>query len=114
MLTGPELDRLLAALADFVDLKCPFMLGHSRGVAALAASAAQCRGLAPDQVGLLRRAGFLHDLGRIGVSSQIWEKPGPLTAAGMGAGVPAPLPDQADSRPGPRSGSRGSAGRESP
>jgi HD-GYP domain-containing protein (c-di-GMP phosphodiesterase class II) len=81
VLAGPELDGFLRALADFVDLKCPFTLGHSRGVATLAASAAQRCGLAPDEVGLLRRAGFLHDLGRIGVSNQVWEKPGPLTAA---------------------------------
>ena len=81
VLTGPELDGFLTALADFVDLKCPFTLGHSRGVAALAAAAAGHRGLAPDQVSLLRRAGFLHDLGRIGISSQIWQKPGPLTAS---------------------------------
>ena len=77
MLTGPYLVGFLTALADFVDLKCPFTLGHSRGVAALAASAAGHCGLAPDQVSRLRRAGFLHDLGRIGISSQIWEKPAP-------------------------------------
>ncbi|OPE47567.1 HD domain-containing phosphohydrolase, partial [Mycolicibacterium diernhoferi] len=29
---------------------------------------------------LTRRAGHVHDLGRIGVSNQIWSKPGPLTA----------------------------------
>jgi HD-GYP domain-containing protein (c-di-GMP phosphodiesterase class II) len=29
----------------------------------------------------LRRAGFVHDLGRLGISNAIWEKPGPLTAA---------------------------------
>jgi HD-GYP domain-containing protein (c-di-GMP phosphodiesterase class II) len=80
-LTDPELDGFLGALADFVDLKCPFMLGHSRGVAALAAAAGESRGLARDQVRLLRRAGLVHDLGRIGVSNQIWEKPGPLTAS---------------------------------
>ena len=29
----------------------------------------------------LRIAGYLHDLGRIGVSSAIWDKPGPLSGA---------------------------------
>ena len=29
----------------------------------------------------MRRAGFLHDLGRLGVSNSIWDKPGPLTPA---------------------------------
>ncbi len=39
------LDSLLVALGDFVDLKCPFTLGHSRAVAALAADAATVAGL---------------------------------------------------------------------
>lgn len=30
---------------------------------------------------LIRRAGHVHDLGLIGVSNQIWSKPGPLSAA---------------------------------
>lgn len=75
------LDTLLVALGDFVDLKCPFTLGHSRAVAALAADAATTAGLESDTVALIRRAGHVHDLGRIGVSNQIWSKPGPLTAA---------------------------------
>ncbi|MGV0815187.1 HD domain-containing phosphohydrolase [Mycolicibacterium boenickei] len=75
------LDALLMALGDFVDLKCPFTLGHSRAVAALAAGAAMTAGLGPDVVALTRRAGHVHDLGRIGVSNQVWSKPGPLSAA---------------------------------
>ncbi|MGH3677601.1 MAG: HD domain-containing phosphohydrolase, partial [Mycobacterium sp.] len=61
--------------------KCPFTLGHSRAVAALAADAATVAGLDADAVAQLRRAGHVHDLGRIGVSNQIWSKPGPLSAA---------------------------------
>jgi HD-GYP domain-containing protein (c-di-GMP phosphodiesterase class II) len=38
-LSDDELDRVLAAVADFVDLKSPYTLGHSRGVAELAAGA---------------------------------------------------------------------------
>lgn len=78
-----ELDALLVALGDFVDLKCPFTLGHSRAVAELAADAATVLGMAPDTVTLVRRAGHLHDLGRIGVSNQIWSKPSSLTAGEM-------------------------------
>ena len=73
------LDSLLVALGDFVDLKCPFTLGHSRAVAALAADAATVGGLEADNVAIVRRAGHVHDLGRIGVSNQIWSKPGPLS-----------------------------------
>lgn len=74
------LDAMLVALGDFVDLKCPFTLGHSRAVAQLAGAAATAAGLDPDTVALTRRAGHVHDLGRIGVSNQIWSKPGPLSA----------------------------------
>ena len=80
-LTDPELDELLTAIGDFADLKCPFALGHSRGVAALAAEAARRSGLAEPDVQLVRRAGLVHDLGRMGVPNSIWEKPGPLSEA---------------------------------
>lgn len=75
-----ELDSLLMALGDFADLKCPFTLGHSRSVADLAASAGQLLGLPEADCARLRRAGHVHDLGRIGVPNSIWEKPGPLSA----------------------------------
>jgi HD-GYP domain-containing protein (c-di-GMP phosphodiesterase class II) len=75
------LDVLLVALGDFVDLKCPFTLGHSRTVARLAGDAALAAGVDADAAALARRAGHVHDLGRIGVSNQIWSKPGPLAAA---------------------------------
>lgn len=74
------LDTMLAALGDFVDLKCPFTLGHSRAVAQLAGDAAAAAGLDADTIALTRRAGHVHDLGRIGVSNQIWSKPGKLSA----------------------------------
>ncbi|MGW4527244.1 HD domain-containing phosphohydrolase [Amycolatopsis sp. NPDC004378] len=80
-LTGSELDDLLTAIGDFADLKCPFALGHSRGVADLAAEAARHAGLPEPDVRLVRRAGLVHDLGRMGVPNTIWEKPGPLSEA---------------------------------
>jgi HD-GYP domain-containing protein (c-di-GMP phosphodiesterase class II) len=78
---GDELDAMLAALGDFVDLKCPFTLGHSRAVGRLAADAVAIAGLDDDAVTLTRRAGHVHDLGRIGISNQIWSKPAALTDA---------------------------------
>jgi HD-GYP domain-containing protein (c-di-GMP phosphodiesterase class II) len=80
-LDAPSLDSLLIALGEFVDLKCPFTLGHSGATARLAADAAIAVGLDADAVAVTRRAGHVHDLGRIGVSNQIWSKPGHLTAA---------------------------------
>lgn len=80
-LQAPSLDALLAALGDFVDLKCPFTSGRSQAVARLAADAASVVDLDADAVALTRRAGYVHDLGRIGVSNQIWSQPLSLTAA---------------------------------
>ncbi|OBH03893.1 LuxR family transcriptional regulator [Mycobacterium sp. E1747] len=80
-LDDQSLDALLVALGDFVDLKCPFTLGHSRAVARLAGDAARAAGVDADAVALTRRAGHVHDLGRIGVSNQIWSREGPLTAS---------------------------------
>ena len=76
-----SLDDLLTAIGDFVDLKCPFTLGHSRNVAALAAAAGVHLGLPADDVTAVRRAGRLHDVGRLGVSNQVWSKPAELTGA---------------------------------
>lgn len=79
-LSEAELDTLLMALGDFADMKCPFMLGHSRGVAQLAESAGRASGLGAEQCATLRRAGHVHDVGRLGVSNQVWSKSGPLSA----------------------------------
>jgi len=77
--SGAELDEVLQGMADMVDLKSPFLAGHSRGVANLATEAARVVGLSAQEQTTLRRAGLLHDLGRLGVSNAIWDKPGPLT-----------------------------------
>jgi HD-GYP domain-containing protein (c-di-GMP phosphodiesterase class II) len=76
-----RLDNALCAVADFVDLKSPYTVGHSRGVAALAAAAVRHCGLPESEVVAARRAGLLHDLGRVGVPNTIWDKPGPLSEA---------------------------------
>lgn len=78
-LTDEQLDLALEAFADYADVKSPFRLGHSRGVAQLAADAAATIGLPSDDVLLVRRAGLVHDVGMIGVSSGILDKPGLLT-----------------------------------
>jgi HD-GYP domain-containing protein (c-di-GMP phosphodiesterase class II) len=79
-LSDAELDEALEAIADFADLKSPYTMGHSRAVADLAAEAGRQWGLPEEEVQTLRRAGLVHDLGRLGVSNSIWDKPGPLTA----------------------------------
>ena len=79
-LRGDAVDAALVAIADFVDLKSPYTLGHSRAVAGLAADAGTVLGLPHDEIRTLRRAGLVHDLGRLGISNSIWDKRGPLSA----------------------------------
>ena len=79
---SPEgIDTLARAFADAVDLKAPFLHGHSAGVASLAARAAALAGWPDDRVTDLRRAALLHDIGRAGIPTGVWEKPGPLSVA---------------------------------
>ena len=80
-LPAARLDEVAAAFADMVDLKTPFTLGHSTGVADLAGAAAAHVGLGADGVERLRRAALLHDLGRVAVANAVWEKPGALTTS---------------------------------
>jgi HD-GYP domain-containing protein (c-di-GMP phosphodiesterase class II)/DNA-binding CsgD family transcriptional regulator len=77
----PEPHRMLTIVADFIDLKSPYMAGHSRRCAELAAGAAQVLGLPEDEVVRLRRAALVHDFGTTVVPNSIWDKPGPLTRA---------------------------------
>ena len=80
VLSDEQLDASLEAVGDFVDIKSPWTIGHSRGVAELASGAARSLGLSDDDTVLVRRAGLVHDLGRLGVSNAIWDKRGPLSA----------------------------------
>ncbi len=79
-LTEHELDAALEAIADFIDVKSPFTLGHSRGVADLAACGASELQLGGDAVIHVRRAALVHDIGRLGVSNAVWDKAGELNA----------------------------------
>jgi HD-GYP domain-containing protein (c-di-GMP phosphodiesterase class II) len=71
------LEEALAGFGDAADLKSPWFHGHAAGVARLASSAAPATGADPD---LVRRAGLVHDLGRVAVPTGVWERPGPLRA----------------------------------
>jgi HD-GYP domain-containing protein (c-di-GMP phosphodiesterase class II) len=80
-IAADTLDPLLAAFADFADLKSPWIRGHSRKVASLAEEAGRLAGLDDVACGSLRRAGLLHDLGRVAIDNGIWDKPGALTTS---------------------------------
>jgi HD-GYP domain-containing protein (c-di-GMP phosphodiesterase class II) len=79
VVTEDRLDACLSAVADFADLKSMWTVGHSRGVARLAEQAAVIAGVDPADVVLVRRAGLVHDIGRVAVPVSVWAKPGALT-----------------------------------
>ena len=74
-----RLDRVARAFASVVDAKSPYTARHSARVAEIADQVAATLDLSPDSRATLRRAALLHDLGKLGVSSRILDKPGPLT-----------------------------------
>lgn len=80
-MSGQQLDDALLGVANFVDLKSPYMLGHASAVAELAGAAGQRLGLPAGDLTQLRRASLVSGLGRLGISNTIWDKPGPLGAA---------------------------------
>lgn len=79
VVSAARLEEIAAAMGRMADLKSIFMLGHSGGVAAKAAVLSERLGLGAEDGRELRLAAFLHDIGRIGISNRIWDKPGPLS-----------------------------------
>ena len=57
-LSGERFDAALTAVADFVDLKSPYTLGHARAVAGAAAAAGAHLRLAAGDLTTLRRAAW--------------------------------------------------------
>jgi putative nucleotidyltransferase with HDIG domain len=79
MTMGDEtLDAICIAFAQVVDAKSPFTFNHSNGVANASVTIARQLGLPRDRVIFVRHAALLHDLGKLGVSNAILEKPAKL------------------------------------
>ena len=57
VLSDERFEAALLAIANFIDLKSPYTLGHSRAVADLAAEAASQLGLSEGEIRTVRRAG---------------------------------------------------------
>jgi putative nucleotidyltransferase with HDIG domain len=74
-----RLDRVAHAFASIVDAKSPYTAHHSEGVAAISMELASWLDVDPGMRATLQRAALLHDIGKLGVSSRILDKPGPLT-----------------------------------
>jgi putative nucleotidyltransferase with HDIG domain len=74
-----RLDRVADAFALVIDAKSPWTFQHSRGVADISVAVARAVGYPAAQLREVRRAALLHDIGKLGVSSLILDKPGKLT-----------------------------------
>jgi HD-GYP domain-containing protein (c-di-GMP phosphodiesterase class II) len=74
------IDVIARGFADIIDAKSPFTFRHSSNVAEYARGIAGACGLAAEGQRRLYRAGLLHDVGKLGVSSRILDSSAPLTS----------------------------------
>jgi PAS domain S-box-containing protein/putative nucleotidyltransferase with HDIG domain len=73
------LEDTLTAMADMIDVRDPYTAGHQRQVARLGDLIAREMGLPAEQCRLVRLAGLVHDIGKIGIPAEILVKPMRLT-----------------------------------
>lgn len=71
--------ELWQALSQIIDLRDPFVLGHSLRVARYARMIAEELDLPPGRIAALEKAGLLHDVGKVGVRDAVFLKADPLT-----------------------------------
>jgi putative nucleotidyltransferase with HDIG domain len=76
-------DITLEALGDALDLKDAETEGHSKRVTAFTIAIARSMGLPRDQIAIIARGAFLHDIGKMAIPDEILLKPGPLTPEQM-------------------------------
>ena len=70
----------LRSLVSTIEAKDPYTREHSQRVTECAILIAEEMGCTPEQIDTLRVAGYLHDLGKLGVKDSVLLKPGRLTA----------------------------------
>lgn len=81
---GVHEDELLCIARGFAhaaDLKSIYLHGHSIAVADHAKAAAESAGLDAPATAELACAAYMHDIGRVGVDTRIWDRRGPLTVS---------------------------------
>ncbi len=79
-LNSERVDLICEAFGNVVDAKSPFTFHHSVGVTEVAVELAHELDLPPERVSLVRRAAFLHDIGKLAVPNRVLDKRGRLTA----------------------------------
>ena len=74
-------DVTLEALGDALDLKDSETEGHSKRVTAFTIALARAMGVGSDEIKVIARGAFLHDIGKMAIPDAILRKPGKLTMA---------------------------------
>ena len=72
-------DITLEALGDALDLKDAETEGHSKRVTAFTIAIARAMGVPKDEISMIARGAFLHDIGKMAIPDAILRKPGALT-----------------------------------
>ena len=72
-------DSLFSTLSEVIDMRDPYVLGHSKRVTRYAVLIAQRLGLPEARVEMIRKASLLHDIGKLGIPDEILQKPSSLT-----------------------------------
>jgi putative two-component system response regulator len=73
-------EAVLFSLAHSIEARDPYTHGHCERLAEMSARMGERLGVAEEQIKALRRAGVVHDIGKVAVPDSILLKPGPLTA----------------------------------
>jgi putative nucleotidyltransferase with HDIG domain len=68
-------DVRLESMGDVLDLKQGTNQHHCKRVTAYTIAIARAMGVAKDQIGIIARGAFLHDIGKMGISEEILRKP---------------------------------------
>jgi HD-GYP domain-containing protein (c-di-GMP phosphodiesterase class II) len=74
------IDSICEAFAGVIDAKSPYTHEHSQRVTRVAVAIGSAMGLDDKNLTVLRRAGLLHDIGKLSVPNSILDKPGKLSA----------------------------------
>jgi putative nucleotidyltransferase with HDIG domain len=78
-----SLDRIAQSFAQVIDAKSPWTFRHSEGVARISVGISEVMGFGPAECRHMRRAALLHDIGKLGISNLILDKPAKLTPEEM-------------------------------
>jgi putative two-component system response regulator len=73
-------EAVLFSLAHSIEARDPYTHGHCERLAEMSARMGERLGVPEEQIKALRRAGVVHDIGKVAVPDSILLKPGPLTS----------------------------------